>query len=100
MVKCFKLPVIQVCIAFDVFLRGSLRVKNRVFPRYKNSIFTIVKLVNWAGRNTKIEACSHLRVKCEQVANEPDYGLFAQKRLGKGVGRILKRGYPVITHDE
>lgn len=59
MVKCFKLLVIQVCIAFDVFLRGGLRGENRVFSRYKNSIFTIVKVVNWAGRNTNMGACTH-----------------------------------------
>jgi len=44
MEKCFKLPVIQVCIAFEGFFPGSLRGKNRVVSRYKISIFTIVKI--------------------------------------------------------
>ena len=41
MVKCFKLPGIQVCIEFDVFLLGSLLGQNRVVSRWKLSIFTI-----------------------------------------------------------
>jgi hypothetical protein len=55
MVKCFKLPEIQVCIAFEGFLPGDLRGKNRVVSRYKNSIFTIDKIVKLPGRNTKIK---------------------------------------------
>jgi hypothetical protein len=43
MVKCFKLPGIQVCIGFDVFLRGCLRGQNRVVSRGKHSIFTIAR---------------------------------------------------------
>jgi hypothetical protein len=53
MVKCFKLPVIQVCIAFEGFLPGCLRGKNRVVSRYKISIFTIDKIVKSASGNTK-----------------------------------------------
>jgi hypothetical protein len=45
MVKCVKLPVIQVCTAFGGILPGSLRGQNRVVPRMKNSIFTIATLV-------------------------------------------------------
>ena len=53
MVKCFKLPVIQVCTAFDGFFPGSLLGQNRVVSRRKNSIFTIVKIVNRTRGNTK-----------------------------------------------
>jgi len=45
MINCFKLPGIQACTGFDVFLRGSLRGQNRVVSRGKNSIFTIAKSV-------------------------------------------------------
>ncbi len=45
MEKWFKLPGIQVCIAFEGFLLGSLRGKNRVVSRGKISIFTIEKIV-------------------------------------------------------
>ena len=55
MVKCFKLPEIQVCIAFEGFLPGDLRGKNRVVSRYKISIFTIDKIVKLPGRYTKIK---------------------------------------------
>jgi hypothetical protein len=55
MVKWFKLPEIQVCIAFEGFLPGDLRGKNRVVSRYKNSIFTIDKIVKSPGENTKIK---------------------------------------------
>ena len=55
MVKCFKLPEIQVCIAFEGFFPGTLRGKNRVVSRYKISIFTIDKIVKLPGRNTKIK---------------------------------------------
>ena len=43
MVKWFKLPGIQVCTGFDVFLPGSVLDQNRVVSRGKNSIFTIVR---------------------------------------------------------
>jgi hypothetical protein len=55
MVKCFKLLEIQACTAFEGFLRGSLLGQNRVVPRSKNSIFTIVKIVNPTRGNTKKE---------------------------------------------
>jgi hypothetical protein len=55
MVKCFKLPEIQVCIAFEGFLPGDLRGKNRVVSRYKISIFTIDKIVKLPGGNTRIK---------------------------------------------
>ena len=45
MVKCFKLPVIQVCTAFGGILPGGLRGQNRVVSRMKSSIFTISTLV-------------------------------------------------------
>jgi hypothetical protein len=53
MVKCFKLPVIQVCIAFEGFFPGSLLGKNRVVSRGNISIFTIAKIVKSLGRITK-----------------------------------------------
>jgi hypothetical protein len=53
MLKCFKLPVIQVSIGFDGFLLGSLRCQNRVVSRSKNSIFTIVKMTKMGGKSTK-----------------------------------------------
>jgi hypothetical protein len=53
MVKCFKLPVIQVCIAFEGFLPGGFPGKNRVVSRYKISIFTIDKIVKPTRGNTK-----------------------------------------------
>ena len=53
MVKCFKLPEIQVCIAFEGFFPGTLRGKNRVVSRYKISIFTIDKMVKLTVGNTK-----------------------------------------------
>jgi hypothetical protein len=55
MVKCFKLPVIQVCIAFEGFFPGSLLDKNRVVSRGKISIFTIAKIVKLLGGITKIK---------------------------------------------
>lgn len=53
MLKCVKLPVIQVSTGFEGFFPGSLRYQNRVIPRGKNSIFTIVKSTKWDGKNTK-----------------------------------------------
>jgi len=53
MIKCFKLPVIQVSTEFDVFFPGTLLGKNRVVSRYKISIFTIVKIVKLARRITQ-----------------------------------------------
>ena len=53
MVKCFKLPEIQVCIGFGGFLPGSLRHQNWVVSRRKISIFTIAKIVKAARRNTQ-----------------------------------------------
>jgi hypothetical protein len=55
MVKYFKLPEIQVCIAFEGFLPGDLRGKNRVVSRYKLSIFTIDKIVKLPVGNTEIK---------------------------------------------
>ena len=55
MIKCFKLPVIQVSTEFDVFFPGTLLGKNRVVSRYKISIFTIDKIVKLPGRYTKIK---------------------------------------------
>jgi hypothetical protein len=55
MVKCFKLLVIQVCIAFEGFFPGSLLGKNRVVSRGKVSIFTIAKIVKSLGTITKIK---------------------------------------------
>jgi len=65
MIKCFKLPVIQVSTAFDVFLRGGLLVKNRVVSRWKISIFTIAKIVKPAGGYTKKKKCPHFVPNCE-----------------------------------
>ncbi len=53
MLKWFKLPEIQACIAFYVFFLGCLLVQNRVVPRGKNSIFTIAKIVKCPSGNTK-----------------------------------------------
>jgi hypothetical protein len=53
MLKCFKLPVIHVCIVFEVFSPGVLRGENRVVLRYKLSIFTIDKIVKPTSENTK-----------------------------------------------
>ena len=53
MIKCFKLPVIQVSTEFDVFFPGTLLGKNRVVSRYKISIFTIVKIAKPARRITQ-----------------------------------------------
>ena len=60
MVKCFKLPVIQVCTGFDVFLPGSLRWQNRVVSRGKLSIFTIDKNAKSPRENTLAKKYSHL----------------------------------------
>ncbi len=49
MVKCFKLPEIQVCTAFAGILLGGLRGQNRVVSRGKISIFTIVKIAKSPG---------------------------------------------------
>jgi hypothetical protein len=64
MEKCFKLPGIQVCIAFEGFFPGSLRRKNRVVLRYKISIFTIVKFTKstWGIYQNKEFHCDGMNV--------------------------------------
>jgi len=64
MEKCFKLPEIQVCIAFEGFFPGSLRCKNRVVSRYKISIFTIVKIAKstWGIYQNKEFHCKMMNV--------------------------------------
>jgi hypothetical protein len=53
MVKCFKLPVIQVCTAFAGILPGRLRAQNRVDLREKDSNFTISFFVKCPGKSTR-----------------------------------------------
>ena len=65
MIKCFKLPVIQVSTEFDGLLRGSLLVQNRVVSRWNISIFTIDKIVKQARGYTKKEDSSHSVPSCE-----------------------------------
>ena len=67
MIKCFKLPVIQVSTEFDGLLRGSLLVENRVVSRWKVSIFTIGKIVKQARRYTKKR---NAHISC-QIVNKP-----------------------------
>jgi hypothetical protein len=78
MIKCFKLPVIQVSTAFEGFLRGGLLVKNRVLSRRKISIFTIVNIVKQAGGNTRKR---DIHILCQ----------FVNKSKKRGVWWILKR---------
>ena len=53
MLKCFKLPGIQVSTEFEGFFPGSLRCQNRVVSRGEISIFTIVNSAKRDGINTK-----------------------------------------------
>ena len=83
MVKCFKLPEIQVCIAFEGFFPGTLRGKNRVVSRYKISIFTIDKIVKSPGRNTEIKKfTAGMRMWIT--------GGFRKKGPKNGSGRLLQ----------
>ena len=86
MLKCFKLPVIQVSTGFEGFLLGSLRCQNRVVSRSKNSIFTIVKIAKMDGKSTKKNNIhiGGLNVDKSQWQKKEDYNNGTIRNSGVG----------------
>jgi len=97
MIKCFKLPVIQVSTEFDVFFPGTLLGKNRVVSRYKISIFTIVKIAKPARRITQKRDIHISMPSVNKFKREGKGGLLkipGSKKRGLGILKRVRQHCP------